>query len=182
LSQRTHVLVVSEVPEIGATRLLDLAGLAVREVLQDPGGSRVVHVVTADLAASACPSCGVFSTSTKGLVVSRPRDIGFGTSPLRLVWHKRRWRCTERLCTRGSFTEQVAAVPARARLTVRLRGELAHAVAQEHRCVAEVAAHYGVGWSTVHDAFIAHVAVPLAAPLPVVRVLGIDETRRGKPV
>jgi len=182
LSQRTHLPVVSEVPEIGATRLLDLAGLAVREVLQDGGGGRVVHVVTADLAASACPSCGVFSTSTKGLVVSRPRDIGFGTSPLRLVWHKRRWRCAERLCTRGSFTEQVAAVPARARLSVRLRGELAHAVAEEHRCVAEVATHYGVGWSTVHDAFIAHVAVPLAAPLPVVRVLGIDETRRGKPV
>lgn len=182
MSQRTHVPVVSEVPEIGATRMLDLAGLAVREVLEDAGGGRVVHVVTAQLAASACPSCGVISTSTKGRVVSRPRDIGYGTSPLRLVWHKRRWRCAERLCARGSFTEQVDAVPARARLSVRLRDELAHAVAEEHRCVAEVAAHYGVGWSTVHDAFIAHVAVPLAAPLPAVRVLGIDETRRGKPV
>jgi transposase len=182
LSQRTHVPVVSEVPEIGATRLLDLAGLAVREVLEHAGGGRVVHVVTDALAASACPSCGVLSTSPKGRVVSRPRDIGYGTAPLRLVWHKRRWRCTERLCARGSFTEQVDAVPARARLSVRLRGELAHAVAEEHRCVAEVAAHYGVGWSTVHDAFIAHVAAPLAAPLPVVRVLGIDETRRGKPV
>src|SRR5659263_667271 len=142
LSQRTHVHVVSPVTDSGATRLLDLAGLAVREVLEDAGGGRVVHVVTAGLAASACPSCGVISTSTKGRVVSRPRDIGYGTSPLRLVWHKRRWRCAERLCARGSFTEQVDAVPARARLSVRLRGELAHAVAQEHRCVAEVAAHY----------------------------------------
>ena len=50
MSQRTHVPVVSPVPEIGATRLLDLAGLAVREILQDPGWGRVVHVVTADLA------------------------------------------------------------------------------------------------------------------------------------
>jgi len=33
-----------------------------------------------------------------------------------------------------------------------------------------------------HDAFIAHVAEPLAAPAPPVRVLGIDETRRGKPI
>jgi len=48
--------------------------------------------------------------------------------------------------------------------------------------VAETAAHYKVGWATVHDAFIAHVTAPLAAPAPPVRVLGIDETRRGKPI
>jgi transposase len=67
-------------------------------------------------------------------------------------------------------------------LTVRLRAELAGAVADQHRCVAETAARYGVGWATVHNAFIAHVEAPLAAALPVVKVLGIDETRRGKPV
>ena len=55
MSQRTHVHVVSPVPDVGATRLLDLAGLAVREVLEDAGGGRVVHVVTADLAASVRP-------------------------------------------------------------------------------------------------------------------------------
>jgi transposase len=31
-------------------------------------------------------------------------------------------------------------------------------------------------------AFVEHVRIPLAAPLPPVKVLGIDETRRGKPV
>jgi len=65
-------------------------------------------------------------------------------------------------------------------LTVRLRSELADAVADQHRCVAEAAAYYGVGWATVHNAFKARVDPPLAAPLPSVRVLGIDETRRGK--
>jgi transposase len=39
-----------------------------------------------------------------------------------------------------------------------------------------------VDWSIVHNAFVAHVKAPLAAPLPPVKVLGIDETRRGKPV
>ncbi len=34
----------------------------------------------------------------------------------------------------------------------------------------------------MHDAFVAHVEAPLAAPLPPVSVLGIDETRRGKPI
>jgi hypothetical protein len=58
---------------------------------------------------------------------------------LRLIWHKRRWRCKERL---GA----------------------------------------GVGWAIVHTAFAAHVRAPLAAPLPTVKVLGIDETRRGKPI
>ena len=156
--------------------------MAVREVGKDAFGGRVVHVVTADLGASACPSCGQFSTSSKGRVTTRPRDIPYGPHLVRLVWHKRRWRCVDRRCARGSFTEQVSAAPARSRLTVRLRAELADAVAAGHRCVAEAAAHYGVGWATVHDAFIARVATTLAAPLPPVTVLGIDETRRGKPV
>jgi len=127
-------------------------------------------------------SCGVFSSSVKGWVLTRSRAIPYGTAVLRLVWRKRRWRCTEVVCARGSFIEAIPAVPTRARLTVRLRAELAHAVAEQHRCVAETAAHYQVGWATVHDAFIAHVAEPLAAPAPPVRVLGIDETRRGKPI
>ena len=36
-------------------------------------------------------------------------------------------------------------------------------------------------WSIAHDGFIAHADGPLAEPLPPVTVLGIDQTRRGKP-
>ena len=180
--QRTHVQGVSEDVESAVSRLLDLEGLAVRDVDSDAFGGRVVHVVTADVTASACPSCGEFSTSTKGRVTTRPRDVPYGPHLVRLVWHKRRWRCVDRRCARGSFTEQVPAAPARARLTVRLRAELGDAVADQHRCVAETAEHYGVGWTTVHNAFIAHVRAFLTEPLPAVKVLGIDETRRGKPV
>ena len=115
-------------------------------------------------------------------MTTRPRDISYGTRPLRLVWHKRRWRCVDERCARGSFAEQVPAARPGGRLTRRLRNALGDAVAVQHRCVAEVAAFYGVGWSTVHDAFVAHVDPVLAKPLPVVRVLGIVETRRGKPV
>jgi transposase len=39
-----------------------------------------------------------------------------------------------------------------------------------------------VDWSIVHAAFVEHVRVPLAAPLAPVKVLGIDETRRGTPI
>ena len=177
-----HVQHVHGEVESDGSRLLDLDGLAVERVDRDVFGGRVVHVRTTCESASACPTCGVFSTSVKGHATTRPRDVRYGTAPLRLVWHKRRWRCTERLCPRGSFTESLLAVPARKRLTTRLRAELGHAVAEQRRCVSEAAGHYDVGWATVHAAFVAHVKAPLAQALPSVAVLGIDETRRGRPV
>jgi transposase len=182
LVQGTHVQDDREDAGSDASRLFDLEGLAVQRVDRDAFGGRVVHVVTRDETASACPSCGVVSSSVKGRVRTRPRDIPYGAAALRVVWHKRRWRCIETPCTRGSFTEQVPAVPARARLTCRLRAELGHAVAEQRRCVSEAAASYGVAWRTVHAAYIAHVEATLAEPLPAVVVLGIDETRRGRPV
>jgi len=182
LPQRTHVCHVQKDLVSDASRLLDLGGLAVDRVASDAFGGRVVHVVTADETASACPSCGVLSVCLKGRVCTRPRDIPYGTRGLRLIWHKRRWRCKERLCPRASFTESLPAVRARSRLTTRLRVELGYAVAEQGRVVSESAAHFGVDWSIVHDAFVEHVRVPLAAPLPPVKVLGIDETRRGRPV
>jgi hypothetical protein len=41
---------------------------------------RVVHVATAEEAAAACPSCGVFSTSRKSRVTTSPRDIPYGNT------------------------------------------------------------------------------------------------------
>ena len=180
--QRTHVCHVQIDSVSDASRLLDLEGLAVDRVELGSFGGRVVHVVTADETASACPSCGVLSVSLKGLVCTRPRDIPYGTRVLRLIWHKRRWRCKEQLCPRASFTESLPAVRRRSRLTTRLRTELGYAIAEQGRVVSESAAHYGVDWSIVHAAFVARVKAPLAAPLPPVKVLGIDETRRGKPI
>lgn len=156
--------------------LLDMGGLAVDRIESDAFGGRV----TADETASACPACGVFSASVKALVCTRPRDSLYGTRGLRLIWHKRRRRCRERLCPRASFTESLPAVRARSRLTTRLRTELGYAIAEQGRVVSESAAHYSVDWSIVHDAFVARVK----APLPPVRVLGIDETLtaiRGEP-
>jgi len=182
LFERTRIPHVQKDLVSDASRLLDLGGLAVDRVASDAFGGRVVHLVTADETASACPSCGVLSVCLKGRVCTRPRDIPYGTRVLRLIWHKRRWRCKERLCPRASFTESLPAVRARSRLTTRLRTELGSAIAEQGRVVSESATHYGVDWSIVHAAFVEHVRAPLAAPLPPVKVLGIDETRRGKPI
>ena len=46
--------------------------------------------------------------------------------------------------------------------------------------MTEVAAAHGVSWPTAHRAFVAHAEEQLSEPEPM-RVLGIDETRRGKP-
>jgi transposase len=182
LPQNTHVQHAQTDLVSDASRLLDLSGLAVDRIESDAFGGRVVHIVTADETASACPSCGVLSVCLKARVCTRPRDIPYGTRVLRLIWHKRRWRCKEPLCPRASFTESLPAVRRRSRLTTRLRTELGYAVAEQGRVVSESAAHYGVDWAIVHNAFVAHVKAPLAAPLPPVKVLGIDETRRGRPV
>jgi hypothetical protein len=74
LFQRTRIPHVQNDLVSDASRLLDLGGLSVDRVASDAFGGRVVHVVTADETASACPSCGVLSVTLKDRVCTRPRD------------------------------------------------------------------------------------------------------------
>ena len=164
------------------TRLLGLDGFALIRVQLEPDGARVVHMVTADESAAACPSCGVISTARKSAATTHPRDVPYGPDPVRLVWHKSRWRCREPLCERGSFTESLPQVPTRCRLTTRLYEQVGAGVADGYACVLAAADAHGVSWPVAHAAFIAHVTPALQADLPAVAVLGIDETRRGKPI
>jgi transposase len=162
-----------------ATRLLGLDGLAVERVVLTPLGIRVVQLVTADPDAARCPDCRQRSTSGKEWALTRPHDLPVGGTAVLLQWRKRRWRCRTVECPRGSFTERVAAVPARARTTTRLRARLATAV-EDGRSQAEVAATFGVSWPTVQRAVVAHGQAELGEPAPT-PVLGLDETRFGRP-
>ena len=135
---------------------------------------------TADESASGCPVCGVVSTSVKGLVTTAPRDLPYGEMGISVVWHKRRWRCAEVLCARGSFTDAISEVPAGRRTTGRLRRAIGAAVADACRSVSETAEAYGVSWPTAHAAVITIAQEQLTEPQPTA-VLGIDETRRGRP-
>jgi len=162
------------------TLLFGLAGVRVERVVLLPGGLREVHVQTAAEGAAGCPSCGVLSSSGKGQVATAPRDIPYGTGPVAVVWHKRRWRCREVLCERQSFTETIGEVASGARTTRRLREAIGVAVGDANRAVSEVAGAFGVSWPTAHAAFVEVADRELGPPAPV-RVLGIDETRRGKP-
>lgn len=162
------------------TRLLGLDGLAVVGVADGPAGL-VVQVVTADEAARVCPECGTRARRSKGRRVTRPRDLQVGGRRPRLVWTKRRWRCDQRACRRASFTEAVAAVPAGKRLTTRLRASAGAAVADRGRTVVQAARDHDLSWPVVAAAFTDHAVRVFPAQPDPVRVLGIDEIRRGRP-
>jgi transposase len=165
-----------------ATLLLGLDGLAVERVETGEGGLPVVHVVTSDFTARGCPGCGVVATRVKERVVSRPRDLSCGGRPIALVWHKRRWVCRENVCSRQTFTEQIGQIPARARITGRARRACGRAVADAGRAVAQAGRDHRMSWPTAHAAFGHYAAGVLPAEPEPVPVLGIDETRRGRPV
>lgn len=165
----------------GSSILLDLAGVQVADVARLDDGTREVVLRTDPAFEGLCPVCGVRSRRSKGIAPTRPRDIRVGPDRPKLVWRKRKWWCHNASCKRKVFTESVPQIPPRARITARAKHALASAVLDQDRSVAAVAAEYGCGWASVHDQVEATADKALEAPAPPVAVLGIDETRRGKP-
>jgi transposase len=165
--------------EDSTTILFGLPDVAVERVERGVDGARTVHVVTDDEDAAACPVCGVFSTSVRQYRTTRPKDLPYGEAPLAVRWHKVQWRCREAACPRTAFTESIAELPSGARVTGRTR-RAAGAAVGSGRSVSSVAEEYPISWAVVHDAFVAHAEELLPEPAPPA-VLGIDETRRGRP-
>jgi transposase len=164
-----------------ATRLFALDGVDVVEVDAETGGGRTVWVVTADPGAAACPGCGTVSARMKGYVTTRPADLRHGQDQVAVRWVKRRLECREPSCPRKTFTESIAAVPPRCRVTARLRGHAAGLVADGGRTVAQAARECGLSWPVVHEAFADRAGPVLEQPPSLVAHLGIDEHRRGRP-
>ncbi|MFG3701528.1 transposase family protein [Micromonospora sp. NPDC047620] len=163
------------------TRLLGLDGLVAERVEVDAAGVPVVDLSTGCEQARCCPQCGQRAVRVKQWTTTRPRDLPVSGRSVRLRWRTRRWYCPTPACPRKSFTEQVAQVPARSRLTTRLRQAAGAAVADAGRTAAQAARDHGVSWPVVADAFTAHANAVLPDEPEPVTVLGIDEVRRGKP-
>src|ERR1700712_1736082 len=166
----------------GSSLLLGIEGLIVQGVQLDEDGRRIVRCTTAPALAGWCPECGEQSRSPKGWGTTRPRDVVVGPDVPILLWQKQKWRCKAAWCERKTFTEALPGIPARTRLTSRLRRRGAQGIGDHNRSVADVAAEHGVAWPVAHRAFVGYAesCSPAAAPPPAVSVLGIDETRRGK--
>ncbi len=162
----------------GTTILFGLPGVRVRDVECTADGTRVVHVLTDDASAAACPQCGVLSTLVRQRRTTRPRDVPYGEQPLVVRWHKVQYACRETACPRKAFTEAIAEIPAGSRLTGRLRRYVARRV--EEGSAVSVAAAELMSWPIAHAAFVAGADAQLPEPQST-PVLGIDETRRGRP-
>lgn len=160
--------------------MLGFDGVSVVRVESLADGTRRVHLITADEAARACPSCGVTASRVKGPAVTRPRDLPYGERRLEFIWHKRRWWCREPKCPRKSFTESITQIPAGARITAQLREAAGRRVRDSGSTVMQAARGLHLSWPTVMRAFRTSAREVVDAPLPEVRVLGIDETRRGR--
>jgi len=108
---------------------------------------------------------------------TRPRDLPQGEEPLVVRLHKRQSSCREKPCPRKAFTEQIAELPAGARVTGRLRRYVAGRVADG--LAVSIAGNGLISWPISDAAWVVHADQALAEPEPVT-VLGIDETRRGR--
>jgi hypothetical protein len=138
-------------PHSSGSLLLGLVGVVVESVHVDEDRIRTVHVRTAADWVGRCPGCSARSTRSKGWVATRPRDIRIGPDRLVLVWSKRKWLCTNTSCERTSFTESTPAIPPRARVRVRAKTEMSHAVLDDDRSVKAVALAYGCSWGRLSN-------------------------------
>src|SRR5471032_1628175 len=157
------------------TLLFAPPGFRVLNVSLEPDGGRLVLVETV-ATEGGCPSCGVMSSRIKDRPVCRLKDLPHGSLALHLWVCKRRFVCTEKRCARRSFTEVTDQIPARSRLTKRLRKRVSTAVTTTNRAMSEVAGEYGVAWWTVHRILVATAVKALGQAAPTT-MIGIDETR-----
>lgn len=77
----------------------------------------------------ACPECGVLTSRIKERPLVRVKDLPASGQRTDLWWLKRRLVCREPDCGTATFTQQSRAVPARSRLTTRLREKIGSAIA-----------------------------------------------------
>ena len=174
--------------ECDPTRVCELlVGLGDVEVLgvDDVVGARLRVHIRGRAPRPPCGGCGglVWSKGERSVeLVDLP---AFGR-PVRLAWHKRRWRYPRSGCAAGSFSEQDPAIaPQRALLTARA-GRWATRRAGRGEAIADTAAVLGCDWHTVNASVRRWGQALLDADgdrIAAVVALGLDETlfcRRGR--
>ena len=155
--------------------LFVLPDFRVLDVTREPDGERRV-LVESIAEEGGCPLCGVLSGLIKDRPMSLVKDLPHGLVPLRVFVRKRRFVCVESRCKRKSFTETSAQLPARARVTTRLKVKVSAAVTTANRAVSEVAKDHGIAWWTVHRILVKTATDVLGRAAPTT-MIGIGETR-----
>jgi transposase len=158
--------------------LVGLEHVRVLEVARSGVGGRLCVAVETTGLLVGCPSCGVQAELKDRDRVELVDLPAFG-SPVRLVWVKRRWRCPEPACDRGSWTEERPDIAApRCALTRRAALWATVQVGRLARPVAQVAGELGVAWRTVMDAVELYGTPLVEDPERIagVEAIGVDET------
>lgn len=156
----------------GASALLGMDGFVVLSQCEEDGELWILVETTAVLV--GCPRCGVRATG-HGRSEVHVRDLPAGGRPVRLVWRKRRWLCTDGDCTAKSFTECSAEIEEC--LTRRAAAEIARRVGEDACSVTQVARDFGIGWWAAMDCVRRH-GQPLVddpSRIASVSALGVDE-------
>ena len=136
-----------------AEALLGLDGFRVLDVTETPD-ELVVTVESVDQVVG-CGQCGVRAEAQDRMPIDI-RDLTCFGRPARLMWIKRRWRCTDADCDARTWTEHSDHVDAQAVLTRRAGAEACRQVGQGARPVSRMVAELGVCWWTVMNAVIEH--------------------------
>ena len=171
--------------EADPTRVCELlVGLGDVEVLgaDDEAGEPLGVHIRRTAPRPACDACRGPLWSDGERQVELVDLPAFGRA-VRLVWHKRRWRCPSRGCEAGTVTEQDPEIaPPRGRLTARA-GRWATRQAGMARPVGEVASELGCSWHPVNASVRRWGSALLEADterISDVEALGLDETLMGR--
>ena len=163
--------------------LVGLPDVVVLGVDDVPAQPIRIHVETVS-ERPGCSKCGVLAYAKERAVVDLIDLPAFGR-PARLVWHKRRWTCTDSDCAGGSWTEIEPRIAyPRQSMSDRAGRWVTEQVGRHARSVNEVAKDLGCDWHTVNDAVLSYgeALVEDPARYGAVRALGMDEVlfvRRG---
>ena len=157
--------------------LLGLDGFVVRAQLLDEATGEWWLAVETTEDRAWCPTCGVRAVG-HGRRRVKVRDLPLADRPVVLVWAKRLWRCPERACPMGSWSEESDEITPRAVLTERARAEIARRVGLGEQSVARAAKAFGVGWHAAMAAVWDHgqPRVDHLTRLGPPAAIGLDET------
>jgi transposase len=131
---------------------------------------------TADV--TGCARCGTRAVG-HGRSRTAVRDLPVAGRPTVLAWAKRRWRCPDRDCPVGTWSETTDEIAPRAALTERARRRLADMVNIDGDSIAAAGAEFGVGWHTANQAVVDNTdpRIDEERRLEGVTAIGVDEKR-----